>query len=209
MKHRLDELRVMAPLYVQGKLQEAEREIFEKGLKQFPQLQGDLEAYRLIGSYYKEVEMKTASPSKKIFALVENGLKEQNSESSFNSATVERLKSWFSNIFTMPHVGWGIAAVQCAVILFLLIPSQRGARYETLSMSEPAVPEQMTLQLVFNEKAQEKEIRRIIHSIKGNIVAGPSSEGMYQVSLPDDSNIEGTVKELRSKKSIVFVEKAL
>jgi len=125
-------------------------------------------------------------------------------------ASIRQIKEWLSQIFSVPKLGWGLAAVQCALIIFLLLPNRQDTHYNTLSSSQNVTTSQESIQqLVFNEATREREIRKLMDAINGEITGGPSAEGMYQISLPQNSTIESTVKNLRNNKRIIFVEKAL
>jgi len=211
-RSNLDELRNMAPFYVQGTLSGEEKEAFEKGLSKYPQLQDDVDTYSEIGSFYREIEEEITPPSGQAFtAIMENiSLKQfQPAQQDTFVASLRQIKEWFSQIFSVPKLGWGLAVVQCALIIFLLLPNRQDTHYNTLSSSQNVTTGQKTIQLVFDETTTEREIRRIMDTINGEITGGPSTEGMYQISLPQNSNVESTVKNLRKNKKIIFVEKAL
>lgn len=212
MKYDLDELRDMAPLYIQGTLPEAEKEAFQEGLKQYPQLQDDLDTYSAIGSYYQGIEKKITPPTERAFDSIQQNINRDHVQPIAENglpARIGQMKEWLSELFTVPKLGWGIAAVQCALIVFLLLPNQRETSYETLSSSKPAVAGQITIQLVFDEKTTEKEIRRILNAINAEITGGPSTEGMYQIGLLQNSDADLIIKDLRQNKSVFFAERAL
>ena len=211
MKYNLDDLRDFAPFYIQGTLSEEEEQGFREGLERYPELRGDLAAYSEIGDFYKEIEGKITPPTQRVFTAIQQNINQDDTHPVVQSTTgsrIEQAKEWMSELFTVPKIGWGIAAVQCVLIVFLLLPNQREARYETLSSSKPSVVQQITLQLVFDEKTTEKEMRQILNTINGEITGGPSAEGMYQVGLHQNSDVDSIITELREKKTILFVERA-
>lgn len=211
-KNNLETLRELVPLYVQGELSEEEKVDFEKGLQRYPELQDDLLACSTIESYYQEIETKIKPPTSSAFEAIQQRItpnSDQKRAKSRQPSSVEKVKEWFTELFTVPRLGWGIAAVQCAVIVLLLVPAQQQTSYKTLTSSEAPITHQTTLQLVFDERSTEKEIRQIMTAIHAEITGGPTAEGMYQVSLQENSDVDSIITTLRTKKNVLFVEKAL
>ncbi len=214
----LEELRNLAPLYVQGSLPESQKKEFEKGVELYPELQDELEAYSSIATLYQNVERQVARPSPEAFnTILEKIDSEERSEkkhgtpveAALSPSFIETATEWLRGIFAAPQVGWGVAAVQCALIVFLLLPGQQQANYETLSSSDSQTAYKVTLQLVFDDQTTQKEIREVIEALGGQITAGPSSEGMYQVGIDKSEDIDSIVLTLRSRPNVLFLERKL
>jgi len=84
--------------------------------------------------------------------------------------------------------------------------------YRTLSEPAPARPPAgvaagAQLRLVFAEAATEGEIRRVLESVRGQIVAGPSPLGTYTVEVPRGRGadpLEVVLAHLRTRREVSF-----
>lgn len=216
--YSLEELRNLAPLYVQGRLLESEAADFESGLQQYPELKSELDAYASIADVYQDIEKEVAPPSPQLFdTILEKVEADERSQQAYNSKNLQTdsgnfsktITDWFRSIFQAPQIGWGVAAVQCALIVLLLLPGRQQTTYQTLSASDPQVGMKTTLQLVFDEQTTEKEIRQVVQTLGGEITGGPSAEGVYQVGIKKDKDVDSIILTLRSKPNVLFIERKL
>lgn len=107
----------------------------------------------------------------------------------------------------------GLLIVQMAALLLVLsvLMFQQGFNgssdeFRTLSSSVVAInPANSTrVHLVFSEGALETDIRRIVHRVDGNIVAGPSAAGVYTLILKGQE-AKLAVEELKTEPKVFFV----
>ncbi len=216
--YSLEELRNLAPLYIQGRLLESEAIEFERGLQRHPELRSELETYTSIADVYQDVEEKVAPPSPQLFDTILEKVEtderspkahDLHSRQTFSPGFSETITGWFRTVFRAPKIGWGVAAVQCALIVLLLLPGVRQSEYQALSASDPEVTAKTTLQLVFDEQTTEKEIRYVVQTLGGEITGGPSAEGVYKVGIEKDKDVDSIILTLRSKPNVLFIERKL
>lgn len=82
--------------------------------------------------------------------------------------------------------------------------------YETLSQSTPAPAAAVRLRLVFAEGTTEREARELLLAIRGQIVAGPSSLGVYTVEVPAGPDpVEKILEHLRRQPKVSLAEPAV
>lgn len=85
-------------------------------------------------------------------------------------------------------------------------------RFSTLTTPSSA-PEGPVIRIVFRDNVTVAEINALLHSLDANIVAGPSSAGVYTLQL-DRSDARGTQVEriaakLREDERVIFSEPAV
>jgi hypothetical protein len=118
-----------------------------------------------------------------------------------------KVKDFFRNSFSSPRVSWGVAAVQLAIILLLLVNLFRGDGYVTLTLEDSLKNEGTGIHVVFDMESQEREIREVLQKINGTIVAGPSPEGLYTIKVEKKQEVEEALKLLRETKFVRFAER--
>ena len=106
---------------------------------------------------------------------------------------VARVDRSVFGIRVSPLVRWlvvGQAAAIAALLAALLWPAAGNppaGGYQTLSDPASAAPTHLALRLVFDERATEVEMRRLLESIGAQIVAGPNTVGAYTVRVDGDA----------------------
>jgi len=85
-------------------------------------------------------------------------------------------------------------------------------RFSTLTTPSSA-PEGPVIRVVFREHVSVAEINTLLHSLGANIVAGPSSAGVYTLQLDQKdargAQVERVAAELRKDERVVFSEPAV
>ena len=63
----------------------------------------------------------------------------------------------------------------------------------------------LKIRIGFQADAQEQHIREFLHTIKGQIIAGPSSDGTYTITVPqqDTMRLEALLNELRQNIDLI------
>ncbi|MFO7754321.1 MAG: hypothetical protein R6V41_14520 [Desulfobacteraceae bacterium] len=97
---------------------------------------------------------------------------------------LSRVMTAVRNIRPVPALGWSVAVVQFAVILFLIFqPQTNGTNgLKTLSIDGSA-DRSIVLNVVFEENAVQKDINRLLNRVEGVIVGGPGNNGVYLLKL--------------------------
>jgi hypothetical protein len=84
--------------------------------------------------------------------------------------------------------------------------------FHTLSSSKHITHKQNEIRLVFSNEITQNEILQIVNSVQGQIVAGPTAQGVYKVRIGKgeitSKNLIKTISLLRDKKQIIFAEPA-
>lgn len=123
-------------------------------------------------------------------------------------------RKWYSGHLTLPRSAFALAAV---LLLFLLIPRytdtvriQRN-EYHTLADEENPVARENEIRVVFSNDVNQQQIKKILASVNGRIVAGPTTHGVYIVRIEQalaSKSILELIVLLRKNASVIFVEPA-
>jgi hypothetical protein len=205
MSYSPDELRELIPLYLNGRLPEKERSRFEESLDLYPELKRELTEFSEIREVYKEIEQEIPIPSPFLYQRI---LRRVEFETGEASAFLFKIKEFLRNSFSSPRVSWGIAAVQFAIILLLLVNLFKGDQFITLTSEDVLKKEGTGIHVVFDVESKEKEIREVLQKVGATIVRGPSPEGLYTIKIERKGDVEEVMKFLRETKIVRFAEKA-
>ena len=148
-----------------------------------------------------------------------------------------KLRAFFAAPWSFPQVVFvGQVAIWLLLLGTIILAFQRARNYESLATQEQARAEQtakelaeakrqytvlsgsnqsdltnsVRLNVVFQEKAMEKEIRALLTMINGTIISGPSPQRFYVVALPVTQEadrqqiLRAALERLQSKSQIVF-----
>jgi anti-sigma factor RsiW len=205
MSYSPDEWRELIPLYLNGRLSEREKKEFEDCLHQYPELKRELREFSEIKDVYKGIEKEVSIPSHFLYQRI---LRKVESETVGSLTFWVKIKNFFRNSFSSPRVSWGVAAVQFAIILLLLLNLFRGDGYVTLTSEEILRKEGTGIHVVFGMESKEREIREVLQKAGATIVAGPSPEGLYTIKVEKKQDVEEVLKLLRETKIVRFAERA-
>ena len=207
----------LIPDYLNGILDRETKSRFEEALATDPELKRELDEFRELQTLYKEALPETPEPSDELFGRILDKIDEVEQSRYRNDSSVPSLATrlgelWgrFKHSLTIP---WGLAMVQAAVIVFLLIPHLPEKTFDTLGFvtqipgaDQKVEGEMVSFNIVFNESSSEAEIRELLLSISAAIISGPSLKGRYQIAIPGGN--ERVLSDLRQSELILFVEKA-
>jgi len=209
MNYDLDKLRELIPLYLYGRLSERERRQFEDALDKYPELKKEFREFLEIKKAYKGIQEEVTVPSDSLYQRI---LSEMKSEVKVSSAFtqkgyVEKLREFLRDLFGSPRLSWGIAAVQLAIIIILIVNLWGGEKLKTLT-SRDIQEEGIKINVIFDKESQEKEIRLVLEKIKATIIGGPSHEGLYIIRVRDRQDINSVLEVLKKSGIVRFAEKA-
>jgi len=205
MRYNADELKELIPLYLIGKLTEDQQQMLEQAMKEVPQLRQEFTEFSEIRNLYREAEEDTPQPSDTVYKRIMDNIGEGKRTSvTERRGYLEILRGFFSS----PRFSWGVAAVQVVIILFLLVGLPGQERMKTLSSGYSQNNGQVRINIVFKEDAREREIRDLINSIDGDIIGGPTPQGLYIIRIKDRRNIRDVIKYLKRYKIVRFAEAA-
>ena len=104
----------------------------------------------------------------------------------------------------------GVALIQTAAIVLLLIPGSNQDTFKTLSRNSGSdiVTTAGSFNIVFEKSAPEEEIRKLLLSIGGNIISGPSAQGLYVIALTSDKTTSQALQTLKNASIVTFSTRA-
>jgi hypothetical protein len=210
MIYSLDKLRELIPLYLNQRLAENKRKEFEEALGQYPELKLELKEFSEIKEIYKEIEKEIPPPSGVLYQKVLENIQPQIKLSLIpeKKSYLEQIREFLKWVLGSPRVSWGIAAVQFAIILALVITLPKGDGFRTSTSTEPLAGGGIKINVIFDKGSTEQEIRGVLNKVGATIVGGPSNEGLYIIKVKEDQDVEQTLKELKKTNVVQFAEKA-
>ncbi len=179
-----EELRALLPWYVNGTLDSTTRRELERLLDQSSLLRSELVWLRLVRSQVQEAApTEQRSPAAGLDTLMALIHAEQ-------AGTVTPLRrrffdNWLAQARQLP-LSMGIAAaivLSQAVIIGTLLDRPTPEQIGPLSGGTAATGQ--ILQVTFKATATETQIRAVLSSVQGDIVAGPGALGVYAVRVPE------------------------
>ena len=212
------------PWYVNGTLQGSELQQVERHLANCVVCRGELTYQRGLSELIADSEDFPMSSERGWQEILER-IEVEDSVSPHRQTAIARWLRAPSRLWqqTTPAVR-GALLTQAAAILLLvgfavtgILFRSRGGdlepAYHTLSDDvAPVTDSRLRLQLVFVPDTPEIEVRSVVASIGGDIVAGPSPLGVYTVAttLPEDGSVtqKSLLHRLRGYDSVVFAELA-
>lgn len=108
-----------------------------------------------------------------------------------------------------PSLAWGLAAAQLALViglvLYLAAVRPGGTTWTTLGGPVPSEVEGTRLDVIFQEEATAQGITELLASVKGQIVGGPTAQGVYIVAIAgtERAKAESAVALFRSRQDLV------
>lgn len=215
MIYDADTLKEMIPLYVNGQLTEQEKKAFTQGLADHPELSAEVAEFKAIKESYRDLEDETPFPNQdRLFSKIMAQIDREESAPGKETAAArdaspglrEKLVDFFHNTFISPKVAWSVVAVQVVLLVTLLVAMPGRSTFQTLTAPGNGPDERLTLNVVFEEKAAEKEIRALLVKTGATIVGGPSANGLYIVAIPPDQPPEKISGILLRSGIVSFVE---
>jgi anti-sigma factor RsiW len=214
MIYDADALKEMIPLYLNGQLSEEEQSAFVQGLKDHPELAVEVAEYEAIRASYPDLEAETPFPREDIlFGRIMDKIDREEATVSGTQAVDREAKSgwrgkladFFYTTFRSPKVAWSVAAVQIVLLVALLAGMPQRGTFHTLTASGRLSDGRITLNVVFDGNAREKDIRAVMLDAGATIVGGPSVEGRYIVAIGADRSPEAVADILRQSGVVSFV----
>lgn len=208
----------LLPWYVNEGLSPKEVNEVEAHLKNCPACQSELTRCRDLSVSVKSNQQDNWTPSAPHFSRLlakVNEFEDRRTKSQSPRGWLAKWFPWLSDTprparFTLALQGALVVALASTLLVRSLVP---GEMYQTLSTpaEHPAVKGQQ-LRLVFAEDITEKELRALLLSNRGRLVAGPSPLGVYTIELePADSSTQAgqqAIAQLRSHPKVRLAEMA-
>lgn len=201
--HEHQEVWGLLPWYVNGTLESQERVSVEAHLATCSACQVELTHCQELASAVCAVSDEAWSPSPAHFARVLASLDTVAPQTQDHDWWA-RLRAWYHRCRETLHdtsvgVRWALAAQGALVLVLASTLVWQGLwtsdkLYRTLTdVSNQAPQGQAQLRVVFADDIREKDLRALLTSVQGTIVAGPSSLGVYTVQVPLAGNLPESV----------------
>lgn len=197
-----NELDALLPWYVNGTLDVATHRALDQEIAQSPSLRSEVTWLQLVRSQIREqplTEIAQRSESAGLDTLMALVHGEQSGKV---LPLPSRITRWVSGARRFP-LSMGVAAALVltqAVIIGTLLdqPAQDPLR----TLSGGTVAGGQLLQITFKPLATETQIRALLSSVQGEIVAGPGALGVYAVRVPDHQGA-AALEKLRNDSTTV------
>ena len=203
----------LLPWYANGTLEDGERRTVESHLAACSRCREELSACRGLGELLQQVPEVAPAPHPAHLARILEKIGDH--ERAAWQSPLESLRNLLTA--TPRPVRWALAA-QLVLVLGLagLSLSRRPAReaapaaYRTLSDAPSAMSSttpSSRLRLVFAPGTTEQEIRDLLLGIRGQIVSGPSSLGVYTVEVPTGPDpLDDVLSHVRKHRQVSLAE---
>ena len=198
-----EHIRSLIPLYVRGNLEDRERAAVEGAIDEYPELKREVEEWKKIQGAYRLMEERLPEPSADLRVRIIDGI-----ESEREDSLVQRFREWFSRLTPSPVLPLAVILAQLVIIIaggVYIIREQTG--YRTLSREGVVQTEMIRINVVFEESATEADIRNLLLDVKGKIVDGPYTSGLYIIGVPSDG-IEVALRKLKDSPIVVLAERS-
>jgi hypothetical protein len=190
-----DETETLLPWYATGTLETGEARSVEAHLATCRPCRDELARCRALASAAAAAPGPAWTPApadvRRVLARIETAGAAPEAAGAPAPGWLERLRSWAAWLAGSPSrlPRWALAAQAALVVLLAaavgwqaLDPGRRV--YRTLETGRPgAVVPAVTIRVVFAEDLREEELRRLLVSIGGSLVAGPSTVGVYTIRV--------------------------
>lgn len=210
MNYSPGKIRELIPLYLNGRLSEREKQEFEDSLNKYPELKHELEEFSEIKDVYKEIEHEIPIPSSVLYQRILRSIKPEAKLALTPPPKryIEGLRDFLKSLFSSPRLTWGVAVVQFAVILFLVVTLVRGDRFRTLTSVYTTPKDVVRVNIIFDKESREKEIREVLSKVGAIIIWGPSPEALYTIEIKEKQDVEKVLEVLRKTEIVRFAERA-
>ena len=210
MTYNLDQLKEMVPIYLNGRLSNKERAAFDEGLERFAELKKELAEFSEIRQSYARVEQNTALDSDALFARIQDNIqkKEAHLPEQQSNAWFQRLQQKLRDWYHAPALSWSLAGAQFAALLVVIMLVPQKGLFQTYT-APPTQKDGIRINVVFNEEAQEVEIRKLLQQVGAIIVDGPTSTGLYVLKADASADVKAIIQKLVDSKIVRIAEKSL
>ena len=197
-----NEWRALLPWYVNGTLDVTTRRALERVLAQSPLLRSEVVWLRLVRGQIREQAQADAMQRSDSAGLDTLMAMVRGEQSGKVVPLPSRLRRWVAGARRLP-LSMGIAAAVVltqAVIIGSLLDQPAHDALKTLSGGAAAGGQ--LLQITFKPQATEAQIRTLLASVRGEIVAGPGALGIYTVRVPEREGAPA-LEKLRSDSTTI------
>lgn len=210
----------LLPWYVNGTLDDSERETVAHHISLCQTCEGEVVRCRSVISVLSHGDKIAWSPSPEHFNRLmtrvdrESSLRTTERWRSRMHEWVEKSRAVFQS--TPSPMRWALAAQTAVIVLIVMATMSTWIAsplpYSTLS--DPVVgneASQSEISVVFAEDITEQEVRTLLNTIQGAIVAGPSAMAVYTVAIPPSGDerpgqVQAALEALRAHPKVRLAE---
>lgn len=210
------EISLLLPWYVNKTLRGAEIKMVENHLKVCLTCRRELATlHKLAAAVQQEGSIDTvahASFSHLKKRIHSSDAADQEKAPKVIASPVQRRR--YDKIWRLPRPALALAAV---LLLSVLIPrftdtgSTQMNEYRTLSDAENPATSPNTVRVIFSNDTGQPKINEILASVHGQIIDGPTAQGVYTVAIQSElasENVLNRVASLRDNPHVIFAEPA-
>ena len=200
-----EEIDPLLPWYVNGTISEEDRHRVEEHLSECADCQREVLFLKKLEEAVETEPSPVPSPGLLQDTLERIGRRRLN--------LFDRVTEWLA---PAPRLRWaaiatGLAIVLQTTVIVGLLGRSGEKTYETLTVTSTQQETGPRIVIAFQENVTEAVMRETLHTIRGQIVSGPSPLGFYIIELPKEESltIDKRLEELRAKKEVIrFAERA-
>jgi hypothetical protein len=209
-----DYVRGLLPWYANDSLSPQESDLVVTHLPHCPDCQHELARCSELNLSIKANQSQAWQPSPAHFSRIMSNVdlsERKKSPHPDRWAWVATIFPWLTDTprparFALGLQGALVIAFASLLALRALAPSQD---FRTLSQPQPELSSAMPhVRLVFSADISEREIRALLLGIRGKLVDGPSSMGVYTVALvaSEPPEVKAVLAQLRGNAKVVLAE---
>ena len=209
------------PWYLAGTLTKQETHEVEAHLTDCSNCRAELEDMKRTREAVKTAIQERQAPSPELFSKVMARIHEEEEDPTpIKNPVIQEEVNWWAGIqaqlqslYTIPWVPAlaTILIVSQSALLLTKMGEESSSIQQPGPIIERGIPKaslpkiSRTIQLGFRQDAKEGDIRALIQEINGQIVNGPSPQGIYTLKVPmnDAIQVETTLQKLRARSNLV------
>gem|GEM_PF-3950278 len=168
----------------------------------------------LKNSYRELVDTSILPPSNAFSRIMETIKQEEKAQHHRTGESIfSKLFEFIRDIINIQKMGWAVAGVQFAVIIFLVLPPSvlNVDTFHTLSTNKISINKisgkAMEVNIVFKENALQKEIWQLLNKSDAVIINGPTETGLYVLHIKQGDDLDARLQAIKDSKIVKFLDK--
>ena len=200
----------LLPLYVNRTLPEGLRDEVRAHVQACPACRRDAETWEALARAVREQPADVPDPAR-AWARLRERIQRESPAVGKTAAPGPGQRLWRA-WQPLPPLAWGLVAAQFLLIvgLAVYIATSRPEEGPWTPLAGPGMERPAggaRLEVVFRENASIAEIAELLESVEGQIVRGPSSQGVYVIAVSDrvarEKGLAAVAERFRSRSDLV------
>ena len=208
----------MMPWFVTGRLSASDAQRVERHLEECAACREELAEQRALSLHVRRDEPLLLAPQsslQKMMARIDASMpvSGQIDDESLTTTSEPPRRSGRSRSYRWLAIAAGIQAVAIAALLTLVLRQTTdeitAPRFSTLSSPSAASGPGAMFRVVFKPETSAAQIQALLHSVKAQVIAGPSEAGVYTLRLSEapDADAVQKLSQVRADGSVIFAER--